>query len=66
MEVAAIRAGGIPGLHNIIVAGPYDMLSIEHISFSRSVFAQGALCAVEWVTKQVKPGVYTMNDVLTS
>lgn len=66
MEVVAIRAGGIPGIHNIIVAGPYDMISIEHLSFSRSVFAQGALYAAEWLTKQAKPGVYTMDDVLSS
>jgi 4-hydroxy-tetrahydrodipicolinate reductase len=66
LEVVSIRAGGIPGIHNIIVAGPHDMFSIEHILFSRSANAQGALYAAEWVTKQVKPGVYTMDDVLSS
>jgi len=64
IEVLAVRGGGIPGIHNIIIAGPYDMISIEHTSFSRNAFAQGALYAVEWVMKQTKPGVYSMDDVL--
>jgi len=65
IEVVAIRAGGIPGIHRVIAAGPYEMLTIEHLSFSRSVFAQGALHAAEWITKQTNPGVYTLDDVLS-
>jgi 4-hydroxy-tetrahydrodipicolinate reductase len=65
IEVVAIRGGGIPGIHRIIVAGAYDMLLIEHMSFSRSVFAQGALYAAEWIVKQTKPGVYSLDDVLS-
>jgi 4-hydroxy-tetrahydrodipicolinate reductase len=64
IEVVAIRGGGIPGIHRIIVAGAHDMLIIEHMSFSRSVFAQGALYAAEWIAKQTKPSVYSMDDVL--
>ncbi|MGB9714228.1 MAG: 4-hydroxy-tetrahydrodipicolinate reductase [Candidatus Bathyarchaeales archaeon] len=64
IEVLAVRGGGIPGIHKVIIAGPYDMMSIEHVSFSRNAFAQGALYAVEWVMKQTKPGVYSMDDVL--
>ncbi|MEM1566461.1 MAG: 4-hydroxy-tetrahydrodipicolinate reductase [Candidatus Bathyarchaeia archaeon] len=66
LEVLSVRAGGIPGIHEVIVAGPYDMLSISHITFSRNVFALGALRAVEWVMRQEKPGVYSMEDVLSS
>lgn len=65
IEVVAVRGGGIPGIHRIIVAGAHDMLSIEHVSFSRSVFAQGALHAAEWVARQTKPGVYSLDDVLS-
>jgi 4-hydroxy-tetrahydrodipicolinate reductase len=65
IEVVAIRAGGIPGIHRIIAAGPYEMLAIEHVSFSRSVFAQGALYTVEWLMKQTNPGVYSLDDVLS-
>ncbi len=43
LESVAIRAGGVPGIHDVIVAGPYEMLRIEHTAFSRNVFAQGAV-----------------------
>ena len=64
LEILSVRAGGVPGVHNLIIAGPHEMVSIEHTAFSRSVFAQGALYAAEWVSRQDKPGVYTMDDVL--
>lgn len=64
LEVVSVRAGGIPGIHRIIVAGPYDMITIEHTAFSRNVFAQGALHAAQWLMKQTKPGVYSMEEVL--
>jgi 4-hydroxy-tetrahydrodipicolinate reductase len=65
IEVVAIRAGGIPGIHTVIAAGPHEMLSIEHLSFSRRVFAQGALYAAEWLMRQTNPGVYSLDDVLS-
>jgi len=65
LEVLSVRAGGIPGIHEVIAAGPYDMISIKHVAFSRNAFALGALRAVEWVMKQDKPGVYSMEDVLS-
>jgi 4-hydroxy-tetrahydrodipicolinate reductase len=64
LESVAIRAGGVPGIHDVIVAGPYEMLRIEHIAFSRNVFAQGAVLAAEWLSKQTEPKVFTMADVL--
>jgi len=65
IEVLSIRTGGVPGVHDLIIAGPHEMIRIEHVAFSRSVFAQGALFAAEWVCRQVKPGIYTMDDVLS-
>ncbi len=64
LESFAIRAGGIPGIHNILVAGPYEMLRLEHTAFSRSVFAQGAVLAADWLSRQNEPKVYSMADVL--
>ena len=64
LEILSVRAGGIPGVHDIIIAGPHEMIRIEHVAFSRRVFAQGALYAAEWVCRQKKPGVYSMDDVL--
>jgi len=64
LEVSAMRIGGVPGIHDLIVAGPYEMLKIEHTAFSRSVFAQGALYAAEWICKQNENKIYSMEDVL--
>ena len=65
LEILSVRAGGVVGIHDLLVAGPYEMIRIEHMAFSRSVFAQGALFAAEWVCKQTKPGIYSMDDVLS-
>ncbi len=64
LESVAIRAGGVPGIHDVIVAGPNEMLRIEHTAFSRNVFAQGAVIAAEWLSKQSEPKIYSMADVL--
>lgn len=64
VEVYSIRGGGVPGIHEVIITGPYEMIKIEHSTFSRSVFTQGALFAAEWLMHQRDPKVYTMNDVL--
>jgi 4-hydroxy-tetrahydrodipicolinate reductase len=64
LEIVAMRAGGVPGIHDLIVAGPYEMLRIEHTAFSRNVFAQGAVYAAEWLSKQNQPRIFSMGDVL--
>jgi 4-hydroxy-tetrahydrodipicolinate reductase len=64
LEVLSLRAGGVPGIHNLVVAGPHEMLRIEHTAFSRKVFAQGALYAAEWIYRKSEPGIYSMKNVL--
>jgi 4-hydroxy-tetrahydrodipicolinate reductase len=64
LEITSLRAGGVPGIHDLIVAGQYEMLRIEHTAFSRNVFAQGAVYAAEWLSKQNEPKVFSMADVL--
>ncbi len=64
IEVLSVRGGGIPGIHELVVAGQHEMIRIEHVAFSRNVFAQGALYAAEWLYKQKEPRIYTMEDLL--
>jgi 4-hydroxy-tetrahydrodipicolinate reductase len=64
LEITALRVGGVPGIHDLIVAGPYEMLRIEHIAFSRNVLAQGAIFAAEWLSRRTELKVFTMADVL--
>jgi 4-hydroxy-tetrahydrodipicolinate reductase len=64
LEMSALRLGGVPGIHDVIIAGPYEALRIEHIAFSRNVFAQGAVFAAEWLSHQNDPRIFSMEDVL--
>jgi 4-hydroxy-tetrahydrodipicolinate reductase len=64
LEITSMRAGGVAGIHDLIVAGPYEMLRIEHTAFSRNCLAQGAVYAAEWLSKQNNPGIYSMATVL--
>ena len=64
LEISALRAGGVPGIHDLVVAGSHEMLRIEHIAFSRSVFAQGAVYAAQWLSRQSELRIFTMEDVL--
>lgn len=62
VPINAVRAGGIVGKHEVIIAGDEDMLEISHQSFSRKAFASGAIRALKFVYK--KTGYYEMSDVL--
>ncbi len=64
LEILSQRLGGVPGMHEIHIAGPFEMIRIEHIAFSRNAFAQGALLAAQWLYGVKKPGIYNMQDVL--
>jgi 4-hydroxy-tetrahydrodipicolinate reductase len=64
MEITSLRVGGVSGIHTLTVAGPHEMLRIEHTAFSRDVLAQGAVYAAEWLSKQNIPKIYSMADVL--
>lgn len=66
LEIVSVRTGGVPGIHEVIVSGSDEMIRIEHISFSRSVFAKGALYCADWICRQERPGVYDMEDVLNN
>lgn len=64
LEITSLRAGGTPGIHDLIIAGPHEMLRIEHIAFSRDVFAQGAIFAAEWLIHKREKTIFNMEHVL--
>jgi 4-hydroxy-tetrahydrodipicolinate reductase len=64
LELFSIRAGGIPGIHDLMIAGQHEMIRIEHVAFSRNVFAQGALYAAQWLNGESRPAIFDMEDVL--
>jgi 4-hydroxy-tetrahydrodipicolinate reductase len=60
---AVTRGGGIVGSHAVALAGPREMLTLQHDAFDRSVFADGALAAALWAKDQ-PAGLYELKDVL--
>jgi 4-hydroxy-tetrahydrodipicolinate reductase len=62
IDVAATRAGFIPGTHTIGFDGPAETITLTHTARDRTAFARGALLAAKWI--RGKRGWYTMKDVL--
>jgi 4-hydroxy-tetrahydrodipicolinate reductase len=62
IDVAATRAGHIPGTHTVGFDGPAETVTLTHTARDRTAFARGALVAAEWV--KGKHGWFTMRDVL--
>lgn len=60
--VHARRAGDVTGEHEVLLAGNQETLSLTHRAGSRSVFAEGALDAAEWLREQ-PAGFYRFADV---
>lgn len=62
IDVAATRAGYIPGTHTIGFDGPSESITLTHTARDRGGFARGALTAAKWVNG--RSGWFTMKDVL--
>lgn len=56
------RGGGVFGEHKIRFLGDFEEISLSHRSFSREIWAKGALSLGEWLCKQ-KPGAYSLDDI---
>jgi 4-hydroxy-tetrahydrodipicolinate reductase len=62
IDVAASRAGHIPGVHTVGFDGPSETITLSHSVRDRGTFARGALAAARWV--HGKRGWFSMRDVL--
>jgi dihydrodipicolinate reductase (EC 1.3.1.26) len=61
--VHARRAGDIAGEHEVLLAGSNETLSLTHRAGDRSIFAEGALDAAEWLAGR-EPGWYDFFEVI--
>ncbi len=59
----SIRGGNIVGEHTVQFFGPYETFEIKHTSYSRSVFADGAIKAAGFMIGK-ENGMYSMNDLV--
>ena len=61
--IHSVRGGTIVGEHDVIFAGPQEVLTLSHSAQSRDVVAMGALNAAQFLASKSK-GLYSMSDLL--
>ena len=59
----SIRGGNIVGEHIVQFFGEFETFEIKHTSYSRNVFAEGALKAVKYIYGK-QQGFYNMDDIV--
>jgi 4-hydroxy-tetrahydrodipicolinate reductase len=57
------RKGRTVGKHSVIYNNKIESIQLKHTSFSRQLFADGALNAAIWISKKNK-GLFDMQDML--
>lgn len=63
MGISAVRGGTIVGEHEVIFAGPDEVIEFRHTAYSRSVFGKGAVEAAKFLAGK-EAGMYDMSDVI--
>ena len=61
--ISSIRGGNIVGEHSVKFFGESETFEITHTSYSRNVFAEGAIRAVEFIVGK-ENGLYDMDDLM--
>ena len=64
--ISAVRGGTITGDHEVIFAGPDEVIEIHHHAQSREVFANGAVRAARYLAGVTEPGLYNMQMLVKS
>ena len=59
----SLRKGSVVGKHEVSFSSGKEIVSLNHESFDRALFAEGALTAAKWIVGK-KPGLYSMRNVL--
>ena len=61
--ISAVRGGTIVGDHEVIFAGPDEVIEFKHPAYSKTVFAKGAVEAAKFL-KGKTAGLYNMSHVI--
>ena len=59
----SIRKGKVVGEHEIKFSSGKEIVTLNHESFDRALYSEGALVAEEWLMHK-KPGLYSMRNLL--
>lgn len=64
-EVTSERTGDVVGLHTLTLETPGEILRLEHEAKSRTLFAEGALWAANYMLKnKLEPGLHAFQKVV--
>lgn len=61
--IHSVRGGTIVGEHEVIFAGPHEIITLSHSAQSKEIFALGAVNAAFFLAEQ-PAGLYNMSDLL--
>lgn len=59
--VTSIRAGEVPGTHELHLDAAGEGLTLAHTARDRSIFARGAVVAAEWLVAHPAPGAHAFG-----
>ncbi len=59
----SIRKGSIIGEHEVTFSSGKEIIKLNHESFDRALYSEGALSAAKWLSSK-KSGLYSMRDLL--
>ena len=59
----SIRKGKVIGEHEVTFSSGKEIVTLNHESFDRALYSEGALIAAKWLINK-KPGLYSMRDLL--
>lgn len=69
LHVSSTRLGSVPGTHTMFFDSSADTIELTHTVRNREGLAMGAVRALEWLRGgvddgSIKPGMYSMNNIL--
>ena len=59
----SIRKGEVIGEHEVTFSNGKEIITLNHESFDRALYSEGALAAAKWLSNK-KSGLYSMRDLL--
>ena len=59
----SVRKGSVIGEHEVNFSSGKEIITLNHESFDRALYSEGALAAAKWLMRK-KSGLYSMRDLL--
>ena len=59
----SLRKGKVVGEHEVKFSSGKEIVTLNHESFDRALYSEGALAAAKWLISK-KPGLYSMKNLL--